>query len=88
MTQPVGRAGTGEPATFAGDLLQIDYELLRFELRGVEGDGFRSLRCAYPAALAAACEGLARKRVEVRGTVALRNGRPRLLQVEHIKEIA
>ena len=91
MAQPVGQAGesgeAGEKAAFAGDLLQIDYELLRFELRGVEGDGFRSLRCAYPAALAAECEGLARRRVEVRGTVALRNGRPRLLQVEAIRAI-
>jgi hypothetical protein len=86
MAQPLDQ--TGEKAVFAGDLLQIDYELLRFELRGVEGAGFRSLRCAYPATLAAACEGLARKRVEVRGTVALRNGRPRLFQVEAVREIS
>ncbi len=87
MAQPVERAGTGEAAAFAGHLLQIDYELLRFELRGVEGEGFRSLRCAYPPALAAACEGLARRKVEVRGPVAVRQGRPRLLQVESIREI-
>ncbi len=80
-----------------GRLLQIDYELRRFELREVESTSPSfsvagkkgAIRCAYPPALDALCEGAARKRIEVRGRAALHAGRggsmPRLIEVEDIR---
>ena len=88
MAHPVEEAEKGvEKGTFTGHMLQIDYELRRFELRWLDDSEFSRLRCAYPAGLAAACEGLAKRKVEVRGAVAFRQGRPRLLQVEAIRAI-
>ncbi|MDE1169719.1 MAG: hypothetical protein PW734_00685 [Verrucomicrobium sp.] len=83
MAQP---ARDSREARFTGDLLQIDYELRRFELRNIDGAPVRGLRCAYAPELAALCEGLAKRRVVVEGAVSLRQGRPRLLHVAAIRE--
>ncbi|HEY8964874.1 MAG TPA: hypothetical protein VIM58_00415, partial [Candidatus Methylacidiphilales bacterium] len=79
----------GEEVVFTGRLLQIDYELRRFELRELESPlpgGAASLRCAYPPALDALCEGAARRRIEVRGRAATaKGGAPRLVSVESLR---
>jgi len=86
MVEPMEAADSAERATFVGHILQIDYELRRFELRQIDDSPFDQIRCAYSEALAPQCEGLAKRRVEISGPVAFRRGRPRLLRIESIRE--
>ena len=84
MVHPVESAERG---TFTGHILQIDYELCRFELRWLDDPRLGNIRCAYSAALASACEQAVKRKVEVEGAVDFRRGRPRLVHVESIRLI-
>ncbi|SDU20567.1 hypothetical protein SAMN05444156_2596 [Verrucomicrobium sp. GAS474] len=89
LSRPLQGEVPSSPTLFTGRLLQIDYELRRFELREVEGfsDAKRVVRCAYPPALDTRCEEAAKKRIEVRGRAAFARGgkTPRLVEVEEIR---
>ena len=84
MVHPVASAERG---VFTGHILQIDYELCRFELRWLDDPRLGNIRCAYSAALAQACEQAVKRKVEVEGAVDFRRGRPRLVHVESIRLI-
>jgi len=84
MVHPIASAERG---VFTGHILQIDYELCRFELRWLDDPRLGNIRCAYSAALAQACEQAVKRKVEVEGAVDFRRGRPRLVHVESIRLI-
>ncbi len=70
--------------SFEGTIREIDLDAKRFQLRGVVGVG--SLRCVYPGLDSTSGKGILDEIVRVEGEYEVdRNGRPRLMLVEHMR---
>jgi len=90
LRHPVNRRES-QVESFKGNLMEIDFELHRFELRyiGEQDDqyGLHAIRCSYPDHLKEICEKNPRAKMEVRGVVEYVHNKPRMMQVQEIKQL-
>lgn len=88
LRNPVSKR-EGQMETLRGNLMEIDFELQRFELRYIAEDewGMHAVRCSYPESLREICEKNPRAKMEVRGVVEYAHNRPRMMQVQEIKRL-
>ncbi len=74
--------------SFTGRLRRIDLDAVRFDLRGIGGDGYDSIRCILPTLTAEKGREILGRRVKVTGRYELSpSGKPSLMQVENIENV-